>query len=223
MLVLRESLTACWPQYMTMLRCKLSSELCWSNPSPEQRVVGLLAEPVTVCLVVCAGPEDTPYSGGCFEFDIYFPPNYPQVPMNVQIRTTGLPLPALSTCGQRHALFLVMRKSMIAWPSSMCQSCKHGFRVAGSTWHAHDVLLVMDAGGGSVRFNPNLYNCGKVCLSLLGTWSGAKGETWDPSSSSTLQVPPPHIPCHRHALQPNQHLTLIPGCVQAPGPSGLGG
>ena len=45
------------------------------------------------------------------------------------------------------------------------------------------------AGGGSVRFNPNLYNCGKVCLSLLGTWSGAKGETWDPNSSSTLQVP----------------------------------
>ena len=23
-------------------------------------------------------------------------------------------------------------------------------------------------GAGSVRFNPNLYNCGKVCLSLLG-------------------------------------------------------
>jgi len=27
-------------------------------------------------------------------------------------------------------------------------------------------------GGGTVRFNPNLYNCGKVCLSLLGTWPG---------------------------------------------------
>ena len=25
---------------------------------------------------------------------------------------------------------------------------------------------------GSVRFNPNLYACGKVCLSILGTWSG---------------------------------------------------
>ena len=24
-------------------------------------------------------------------------------------------------------------------------------------------------GAGTVRFNPNLYNCGKVCLSLLGT------------------------------------------------------
>ena len=24
----------------------------------------------------------------------------------------------------------------------------------------------------NVRFNPNLYECGKVCLSILGTWSG---------------------------------------------------
>ena len=39
--------------------------------------------------MVFAGPEDTPYSGGCFEFDIYFPPTYPNVPMNVQLRTTG--------------------------------------------------------------------------------------------------------------------------------------
>jgi hypothetical protein len=27
-------------------------------------------------------------------------------------------------------------------------------------------------GGGRVRFNPNLYKCGWVCLSLLGTWEG---------------------------------------------------
>ena len=39
-----------------------------------------------------------------------------------------------------------------------------------------------------VRFNPNLYNCGKVCLSLLGTWHGGKGEGWDPGASSALQV-----------------------------------
>ena len=29
-------------------------------------------------------------------------------------------------------------------------------------------VLLVTTGGGSVRFNPNLYNCGKVCLSLLG-------------------------------------------------------
>jgi baculoviral IAP repeat-containing protein 6 len=35
-------------------------------------------------------------------------------------------------------------------------------------------------GGGTVRFNPNLYACGKVCLSLLGTWSGPG---WTPQST----------------------------------------
>jgi len=39
-----------------------------------------------------------------------------------------------------------------------------------------------------VRFNPNLYNCGKVCLSLLGTWSGSAGESWNPKTSSLLQI-----------------------------------
>ncbi|KAF7187359.1 putative ubiquitin-conjugating enzyme protein 17 [Pseudocercospora fuligena] len=40
-------------------------------------------------------------------------------------------------------------------------------------------------GGGRVGFNPNLYADGKVCLSLLGTWSG---EPWDPKQSTLLQV-----------------------------------
>lgn len=30
----------------------------------------------------------------------------------------------------------------------------------------------------------------QVCLSLLGTWSGGKGENWDPSTSTALQVLP---------------------------------
>ena len=39
-----------------------------------------------------------------------------------------------------------------------------------------------------MRFNPNLYNTGKVCLSLLGTWrGGARSEEWSPSSTM-LQV-----------------------------------
>lgn len=43
-------------------------------------------------------------------------------------------------------------------------------------------------GGGTVRLNPNLYNTGKVCLSLLGTWSGEQGESWSAEYSSILQV-----------------------------------
>lgn len=80
--------------------------------------------------IMIAGPEDTPYSGGLFEFDCYMPLTYPETPPLMHLRTTG---------------------------------------------------------GGTVRFNPNLYNNGKVCLSLLGTWPGRPEEQWS-SSSTLLQV-----------------------------------
>jgi len=38
------------------------------------------------------------------------------------------------------------------------------------------------------NLNPNLYENGKVCLSLLGTWSGKDSETWNPERSNLLQV-----------------------------------
>lgn len=81
--------------------------------------------------VLITGPCDTPYGNGCFEFDVYFPPDYPQSPMQVHLATTG-----------RH----------------------------------------------TVRFNPNLYNDGKVCLSVLNTWHGRPEEKWNPHTSSLLQV-----------------------------------
>jgi len=77
-------------------------------------------------------PYETPYGGGCFIFDVFFPDRYPSVPPKVNLATTG---------------------------------------------------------GGSVRFNPNLYNSGKVCLSILGTWSaGSQGEGWNAGLSTFLQV-----------------------------------
>ena len=38
----------------------------------------------------------------------------------------------------------------------------------------------MTTSNGLVRFNPNLYKNGKVCLSILGTW---EGPAWLPSQS----------------------------------------
>ncbi|CAH1243222.1 BIRC6 [Branchiostoma lanceolatum] len=87
-------------------------------------------EKMNLMQALITGPEGTPYSGGCYQFDIFFPPNYPKVPPQVNLQTTG---------------------------------------------------------GGTVRFNPNLYSCGKVCLSLLGTWEGQQGEQWN-ETSSVLQV-----------------------------------
>jgi ubiquitin-conjugating enzyme E2 Z len=41
-------------------------------------------------------------------------------------------------------------------------------------------VKLMTTGGGTVRFNPNLYSSGKTCLSILGTWSGPG---WAPVNS----------------------------------------
>lgn len=41
---------------------------------------------------------------------------------------------------------------------------------------------------GGLRINPNLYESGKVCLSLLNTWTGSGSEVWNPESSTILQV-----------------------------------
>ena len=81
--------------------------------------------------VLITGPSDTPYANGCFEFDVYFPQDYPNSPPLVNLETTG---------------------------------------------------------NRTVRFNPNLYNDGKVCLSVLNTWHGRPEEKWNSQTSSFLQV-----------------------------------
>ncbi|XP_020377561.2 baculoviral IAP repeat-containing protein 6-like isoform X2 [Rhincodon typus] len=88
-------------------------------------------ERLDIMKVLITGPSDTPYANGCFEFDVYFPQDYPNSPPLVNLETTG---------------------------------------------------------GHSVRFNPNLYNDGKVCLSILNTWHGRPEEKWNPQTSSFLQV-----------------------------------
>ncbi len=49
-------------------------------------------------------------------------------------------------------------------------------------------VLINTTDNDKVRFNPNLYSNGKVCLSLLGTWQGEKGESWISEISTFFQV-----------------------------------
>jgi len=50
---------------------------------------------------------------------------------------------------------------------------------------ANPMMKFMTTGAGRFRFNPNLYTDGKICISLLGTWSGPG---WDPVTSTILQL-----------------------------------
>ncbi|KAM5573699.1 hypothetical protein ABKV19_013307 [Rosa sericea] len=75
------------------------------------------------------------------------------------------------------------------------------FSAAGTPYH--DALFFFDINFSSdystrppnvqyrsygLRFLPNFYASGYVCLSLLSTWTGKKGEKWDPAQSTILQV-----------------------------------
>ena len=51
--------------------------------------VYLWASLALVPQVLITGPSDTPYANGCFEFDVFFPAEYPQGPMLINLMTTG--------------------------------------------------------------------------------------------------------------------------------------
>ncbi len=64
-----------------------------------------------------------------------------------------------------------------------------GWLSKGGILKRRDALQFLTTGGGRERLNPNLYACGKVCLSLLGTWpGGGKAEKWVAATSSMLQL-----------------------------------
>ena len=48
-------------------------------------------------------------------------------------------------------------------------------------------MNLVTTGKNKIRFNPNLYNTGYVCLSLLGTWSGDNVENWS-EKKNFLQI-----------------------------------
>lgn len=49
-------------------------------------------------------------------------------------------------------------------------------------------VLFLTGSKSGLRFNPNLYDSGFVCLSLINTWNGSAAEHWNPQSSTLLQV-----------------------------------
>eukprot|EP00775_Hariotina_reticulata_P008949 gene8949-9125_t len=103
--------------------------------------------------------------------------------------STGLPLAADSSVllAVDHQRLDVLRAVLLPHPDTPYGAGAFVFDMLLPLEYPDKPPLVhfMTTGGGSVRFNPNLYNCGKVCLSLLGTWSGP---SWQPGVSTIMQV-----------------------------------
>ena len=49
-------------------------------------------------------------------------------------------------------------------------------------------VRIATTGDSKVRFNPNLYNDGYVCLSIINTWESSPEEMWNGATSTLLQV-----------------------------------
>lgn len=49
-------------------------------------------------------------------------------------------------------------------------------------------VRIATTGDNKVRFNPNLYNDGYVCLSIINTWESSPEEMWNGATSTLLQV-----------------------------------
>ena len=86
----------------------------FNNNKPDGIYLDINKENIFKNYALIVGPNNTPYFGGYYLFEVIFPKNYPNSSPSVK-------------------------------------------------------LLTVD---GKTRINPNLYECGKVCLSILGTWEG---------------------------------------------------
>ncbi|EPE05452.1 ubiquitin-conjugating enzyme [Ophiostoma piceae UAMH 11346] len=53
-----------------------------------------------------------------------------------------------------------------------------GFKFPKEYPRAEPQVTALTTNSGRTRFNPNIYADGKVCLSILGTWRGERGEQW---------------------------------------------
>ncbi|KAH7651711.1 ubiquitin-conjugating enzyme E2 O protein [Dioscorea alata] len=81
----------------------------------------------------------------------------------------------------------LLRAAIIGAPGTPYHDGLFFFDICLPSDYPHEPPLVHYNSGG-LRLNPNLYESGKVCLSLLNTWTGTGTEAWNPESSTILQV-----------------------------------
>ncbi|CAN8315995.1 unnamed protein product [Cochlearia groenlandica] len=81
----------------------------------------------------------------------------------------------------------LLRAALVGAPGTPYHDGLFFFDIMLPPQYPHEPPMVHYHSGG-MRLNPNLYESGRVCLSLLNTWNGSGTEVWSPGSSSILQI-----------------------------------
>ncbi|KAL8228140.1 hypothetical protein R6Q57_015724 [Mikania cordata] len=81
----------------------------------------------------------------------------------------------------------LLRAAVVGAPGTPYHDCLFFFDIFLPPEYPNEPPMVHYDSGG-LRINPNLYESGRVCLSLLKTWTGTGTETWNPNGSTILQV-----------------------------------
>ncbi|KAL8268197.1 hypothetical protein R6Q59_001995 [Mikania micrantha] len=81
----------------------------------------------------------------------------------------------------------LLRAAVVGAPGTPYHDCLFFFDIFLPPEYPNEPPMVHYDSGG-LRVNPNLYESGRVCLSLLKTWTGTGTETWNPNGSTILQV-----------------------------------
>jgi ubiquitin-protein ligase len=100
----------------------------------------------------------------------------------------------LSSLTDAQVLIFVSEESLLLWKFMLVPPSDTPYY--GGMFEFHMILppnyptqppkvQLMTTGENTIRFNPNLYPNGKVCLSLLGTWVGPR---WNPRGSNLSEV-----------------------------------
>lgn len=110
--------------------------------------------------ILLVGPLDTPYELAPFVVDLWMGPTFPSRPPEIFFHS---------------------------WATGTQAAAAAAGGVGGVS--SSGTLSAGVGGGPGGAVNPNLYENGKICLSLLGTWHADQGgEAWSPGKSTVLQI-----------------------------------
>ncbi|OWK50511.1 Ubiquitin-conjugating enzyme E2 Z, partial [Lonchura striata] len=197
------------PSAACLLRIKRDIMSIYKEPPPGMFVVPD-PQDMTKIHALITGPFDTPYEGGFFLFLFRCPPDYPIHPPRVKLLTTGNNTVrfnpnfyrngkvCLSILGDIMSIYKEPPPGMFVVPDPQDMTKIHAlitgpfdtpyeggfflflFRCPPDYPIHPPRVKLLTTGNNTVRFNPNFYRNGKVCLSILGTWTGP---AWSPAQS----------------------------------------